>query len=238
MRFPTAASSSGMLTKCFAASAITASISGRGKEPPSVVIVPCPLITVVTPSSSYTSPEAPKPEILAPCGTLQPNSFRALRSDPTVAPREPKNVRRFHLNCIGVLLDFLFASNRGDAIYFHERIPRQGRHGYRRSRGSAVRKIRFKYFVHAVVEVDVGEIDCELQNTVHGSAPRFHQQLHAVHHMLGVVFDVLGKRLASVVRMRPLAGNVDQAVVNDERRDHLRSLGGLAFVTEFLHAAS
>lgn len=52
MRFPAATSSSGMLQKYFPPSAITSSTFGRGKEPPRTVMVPCPLITVVTPSSS------------------------------------------------------------------------------------------------------------------------------------------------------------------------------------------
>jgi hypothetical protein len=29
-----------------------------------------------------------------------------------------------------------------------------------------------------------------------------------------------------------LAGDIDQAIVDDERRDHLRAVGGLAFVVE------
>src|SRR6266446_2717045 len=52
MRLPAATSKSGMLTKWRPAMAITASTSGRIREPPSIVMVPCPLMTVVTPNSS------------------------------------------------------------------------------------------------------------------------------------------------------------------------------------------
>src|ERR1700730_14524913 len=192
---------------------------------------------VVTPSSSYTFPEAPKPEILLACGALRPNSFRALSNDPAVAPREPKKVRRFHVSCIVYSLNSLFSCNRCDAIDLHKRIPRQGRDGHCRSRRTAVGEIGFKYFIHAIVEIDIRQIHGELQNAIDRASARFDQSLDAFHDSARVVFDVLGESFAGVMRVRSLTSNVDQAIVDHERRDHLCSLGRLAFINKLLNAA-
>src|ERR1700732_1686925 len=192
---------------------------------------------VVTPSSSYTFPEAPKPEILLACGALRPNSFRALSNDPAVTPREPKKVRRFHLSCIVYSLNSLFSCNRCDAIDFHKRVSRQRRDGHCRSRRTTMGEIGFKYLIHAIVEIDIRQIHGELQNAIDRASARFDQSLDAFHYSARMVFDVLGEGLTGVVRVRSLTSNVDQAVVDDERRDHLCSLGGLAFITKLLNAA-
>src|SRR2546430_5218541 len=49
-------------------------------------------------------------------------------------------------------------------------IPGKCGNGYRGSRGAAIREISFEDFVHAIVVVDLGQINGELKNAVHGAA--------------------------------------------------------------------
>src|SRR5579859_1380659 len=111
MRLPAATSRSGMSAKWRPAMAITASSSGRRIEPPSIVIVPWQLITVVTPSSSYGFPVAPKPETSATAwgapllaafarsGNLAvPNTAPATVD--AAAATDPRNPRRFQVDFI------------------------------------------------------------------------------------------------------------------------------------------
>src|SRR5580704_10627012 len=108
MRFPAAASSSGMLTKLHIACVIIVSTSGRPSEPPRVVIVPSPLMTVVTPTSSYTLPVEPRPDAirlqsgctagLALDTGAAAESFRDPTSAANAAPKVPRNDRRFHVS--------------------------------------------------------------------------------------------------------------------------------------------
>src|SRR6266704_1564168 len=124
MRLPAATSSSGMLTKWRPAIAITASTSGRIREPPSTVMVPCPLITAVTPNSSYTFPVAPKPErgaALLPAARGRAKTLRPLNKVPTNAPRVPRKVLRFQLslNVIDLCLILCVAHNGSDTVDFN-----------------------------------------------------------------------------------------------------------------------
>src|SRR5882672_7970324 len=111
-----------MLQKCFPPSAITASTSGRGSEPPSTVIVPCPLMTVVTPSSSYTFPVDPKPvnfELatgVGPAGTA--NALIGLSTAADTALSMPRNVRRLDWSVNAMELCPLL-DDRCDAVDFH-----------------------------------------------------------------------------------------------------------------------
>src|ERR1700730_14566578 len=74
-----------------------------------------------------------------------------------------------------------------------------------------------------------------MQDTVHRSATRFNERLDAFHHVASMVLDVFRKRFAFVVGVSALAGNVDHAVVNDERRDETGPGVELAFVSQLLN---
>src|SRR5580704_11706321 len=260
MRFPAAASSSGMLTKLHIACVIIVSTSGRPSEPPRVVIVPWPLMTVVTPSSSYTLPVEPRPDAIrlqSGCGVATvpfagaAESFRDPASDANAAPSVPRNDRRFHeslnlnVSAIFMLLECrsstaisvarferLLLHDGSGAVNFNERAARQRRDCDGGSRRTAIREILRKYFVHAVVVVDLREINSELQDAVHRAAARLDEILHVVHHFRGVQRDVHVKR-ARIVRVRALAGDVDHAVEDHERSDEAFAVGGLAVVAEF-----
>src|SRR6266513_3080219 len=201
MRLPAATSSSGTLTKWRPANAITASTSGRIREPPNTVMVPCPLMTVVTPNSSYTFPVAPKPETeaaLPPAAGGRANALRPLKIVPTSAPRVLRNVLRFQrsLNAIG-LRPLLYVAHYGsDAVNFHQRLAGQSSDSNGSASGPSVRKVSLEHRVHAVVIVQLCQKHGELQNAVHGAAARFHGGLHAFHHHVGVHLD--GRSFGSV----------------------------------------
>src|SRR5712672_3567363 len=112
MRLPAATSSSGMLTKWCPARAIAASTSGRINDPPSTVIVPWQLMTVVTPSSSYTLPVCPKPERAGgaaaddePKGSA--HTFREFNMAPANDPTAATKLRRRHFVLISMDLGSL-----------------------------------------------------------------------------------------------------------------------------------
>src|SRR5580698_3207308 len=171
MRFPAAASSSGMFTKLRIACVMIASTSGRPSEPPRVVMVPWPLMTVVTPSSWYTSPVEPRPLVIllqsAPCAALspalEPSACFEPANEANAAPSDAINERRFHVylnfSVIFVLLRvrrviaLLLHDGRG-AVDLHERISGERGHGDGGAGRAAVRKIFRKHFVHTVVIVD------------------------------------------------------------------------------------
>ncbi len=82
---------------------MTASSSGWGERPPSTVMVPSQLITVVTPSSSKGLPVSPKPFTgvlaLAPAPTddrFQENNLCGARIALAIIPTLPRKLRRFH----------------------------------------------------------------------------------------------------------------------------------------------
>ncbi len=137
--------------------AITASSSGRRTEPPSIVIVPSQLMTVVTPSSSYGFPLWPKPlTVLLPAvaATFE-KSLRGAKIDPTIAAAVPRNPRRFQvefsrMNSPRFYQRALLVSHSGNAIDFDQRVTRQCSDGYRRAGRPAMREIRPEHFVHAV----------------------------------------------------------------------------------------
>src|ERR1700733_1488891 len=191
MRFPAATSNSGMLTKWRPAIVITASSSGCGREPPSIVIVPSQLITVVTPSSSYGFPVCPKPftGALAPAEPrFVENNLRGAKSDPAITPALPRKLRRFHLdlNRIKVTPWSLLAGYRGDAIDFHQRISRQGSHRDRRARWPAMGKVCREHLVHSVPVFNFHQIDIQLENAVHSSPANFYVLLNLIHDHAGV----------------------------------------------------
>src|SRR5205823_1366941 len=108
---------------------MTASSSGWGREPPSMVMVPSQLITVVTPSSSYGLPVCPKPltrVLAADRSAFLENNLRGARIEPAITPTLPRKLRRFHfeLNRIELLLCILLTRDRGNAIDFDQRISR------------------------------------------------------------------------------------------------------------------
>src|SRR5882672_152794 len=131
MRLPAATSNSAMLTKWRPAIIMTASISACGRDPPSTVMVPSQLITVVTPSSSKGLPVCPKPltrELALAAARFLENNLCGARSDPVTSPTLPRKLRRFHfdLNRIRWLLNVLLVCYGGDAIDFYQRISGQG----------------------------------------------------------------------------------------------------------------
>src|SRR5438128_171702 len=80
------------VVKCIMA----ASSSGCGSDPPSMVMVPSQLITVVKPSSSYGLPEWPNPLFTArPASRADANSFFGAATVPASAAMLPRKVRRF-----------------------------------------------------------------------------------------------------------------------------------------------
>jgi len=100
-----------------------------------------------------------------------------------------------------------------------------------------MREVGLENFVHAVVVVDLGEEHGELQNAIHTAAAGFDQSLYALHNVFGVIFDVHGE-LALIVGVRANPGDVNHAVVNDERGDEGIGIGGLTINVEFLDRAS
>src|SRR5215472_4686624 len=143
-----------------------------------------------------------------------PNSLRALSIMPASAPALPRKFRRFQkfLMVMGKRLSSL-ARDSGNTIDFHERVPGKLGNGYRGSRGAAIREIRFEDFVHAIVVVDLGQLNGELKNAVHRAAAGLDQSLDVVHHLFGVGFDVGGELPLGIMRMGPLASDVDCVVV-------------------------
>src|SRR4029077_4277154 len=173
MRFPAAASNSGMLAKWRPAMVMTASSSGWGSEPPSMVIVPSQLITVVTPSSSYGLPLCPKPLTCARARAaplLEENNFRGVRRAPATAPRLPRKPRRFHfeLSRIKICSCVSLTSYGGHGIDFHQGISRQRRHRNRLKRGPAMREICGENLVHSIPVLDFHQKDIRLNHAVHG----------------------------------------------------------------------
>src|SRR5690242_12069042 len=171
MRLPAATSRSGMLQKCFPPRAMTSSTSGRGSEPPRTVMVPWPLMTVVTPSSSKTFPVEPKPVSFLLAAGVEPAGAASVLIGLSTAAESalsmPRNVLRFDwsLNAMELcpLLD-----NRCDAVDFDERLARESGDGDGCTCRAAVRKIRFENGIHAVVVIELCEKDGELKNAVHG----------------------------------------------------------------------
>src|SRR5206468_6693699 len=53
----------------------------------------------------------------------------------------------------------------GNTFDFHQRIPGKCGNGYGGSRGAAIREISFEDFVHAIVVVDLGQINGELKRS-------------------------------------------------------------------------
>ena len=104
--------------------------------------------------------------------------------------------------------------------------------------GTAVWKIRFENGIHAVVIVELCEKYGELKDAVHGAAACFDGSFDAVHDHLGVHFN--GGSFSRVgfiaARVCALSGDVDEAVVNNQRRDETLSVGRLSVAVQFLHA--
>src|SRR5205085_1993995 len=146
-------SRSGMLQKCCPAKAITSSTSGRASDPPSTVIVPCPLITVVTPSSSYTFPVEPKPVTFGALAAGTADAANRLRAPdiapvtaPAIKPRLLTKLRRVDFKFSMSLFSLararrLLLDHCGRAVNFYQRIS--GQRGDRNGRASwtAVRKV-------------------------------------------------------------------------------------------------
>src|SRR5882757_4410472 len=128
--------------------------------------------------------------------------------------------------------------DRSDAVNFDERLAGKSFDGDGCTRGTTVWKIGFENGIHAVVIVELCEKYGELKNAVHGAAACFDGSFDAVHNHLGVHFD--GGSFSRVgfiaARMRALSGDVDEAVVNNQRRDETLSVGRLSVPVQFLHA--
>src|ERR1700730_6414874 len=123
---------------------------------------------------------------------------------------------------------------RGGAIDFYERLARKRGDGNTGAGRATVRKISFKDFVEAVVVVEFGKENGELQNAVHGAAAGFDESFDVFHDHAGVHLYVgllAGVRIVTT-RMCALTGNINDAVVNDQRSDEAGAFGGLAFVVE------
>src|SRR5215469_6806181 len=233
MRLPAAISNSGMLTKWREASAITASTSGRMSEPPSVVMVPCALITVATPSSWYGLPDSPNPVtaalvVLADTEKAFHGAVIAAANAPTVA----RNPRRFEVSFMVNPISLL--DERCNAIDFDQRITGESRNRNRRARWTSMRKIGFEDLVHAVVGLDLGQEDAQLDNVVHIRASCLDQLLDIVQH-LGRMRANFPRLLRPAV-MRAHTRGVSEAVMDDDGGDHLGSIGGLALVIQFANA--
>src|SRR5207248_866867 len=84
-----------MLTKWRPACIMTASSSGWGSDPPSMVMVPSQLITVVTPNSSYGLPEWPNPLMARLELRLKANNLFGATTELASAATLPRKVRRF-----------------------------------------------------------------------------------------------------------------------------------------------
>src|ERR1700730_5329348 len=196
-------------------------------------------MTVVTPSSSYTFPDWPKPLMGEPAAFAvgaadnlrEPKSMAASELMPVI------KLRRVHFEVMFMdCLLRLLAHDGGDAVNFHQRLARQCGDSDRGAGRAAVREVSLEYLVHTVVLVNLAQEDSELKDAVHRSAARCHQGFYVFHHFLRVSFDVEWKFALGIVRMCALAGNVDGAVVDDERGDESRS-GGLALVVQLLNGA-
>src|SRR5260221_1251906 len=128
--------------------------------------------------------------------------------------------------------------DRSDAINFDERLAGKSGDGDGCTGGTDIWKIRFENGIHAVVIVELCEKYGELKNAVHRAAACFDGSLDAVHNHLGVHFD--GGSFSGIgfiaARVRALSGDVDEAVVNNQRRDETLSIGRLPVAVEFLHA--
>src|SRR5881394_2797983 len=128
--------------------------------------------------------------------------------------------------------------DRSDAVNFDERLAGKSGDGDGCTRGAAVWKIRFENGVHAVVIVELCKKYGELKDAVHRAAARLDGSFDAVHNHLGVHFD--GGSFSRVgfiaARVCALSGDVDEAVVNNQRRDETLSVRGLSVAVQFLHA--
>src|SRR5882724_2462094 len=128
--------------------------------------------------------------------------------------------------------------DRSDAINFDERLAGKSGDGDGCTRRAAVREIRFENGIHAVVIVELCEKDGELKDTVHRAAACFDGSFDAVHDHLGVHFD--GGSFSCVgfiaARVRALSGDVDEAVVNNQRRNETLSVGRLSVAVQFLYS--
>src|ERR1700676_73608 len=195
-------------------------------------------MTVVTPSSSYTFPDWPKPLMGEPGTAFAAGAADKWREPTSMAASELMPViklRRVHFEVMFMdCLLRLFARDSGDAVNFHQGLARQCGDSDRGAGRAAVREVSLEYLVHSVVVVNLGQEDGELKDAVHRSAARCHQGFYVFHHFWRVSFDVEWKFALGIVRMCALAGNVDGAVVDDERGDESRS-GGLALVVQLLN---
>src|SRR5439155_20287810 len=144
MRLPAATSRSGMLQKCFPPRAMTSSTSGRGSEPPRTVMVPCPLMTVVTPSSSKTFPLDPKPASFLLAAGVEPAGTATVLVGLSTAAESalsmPRNVLRFDWS-LNTMELYPLLDDRSDAVNFDARLPGKSGGGDGRSLGTTVWKI-------------------------------------------------------------------------------------------------
>ena len=79
---------------------------------------------------------------------------------------------------------------RGGAIDFYQRLAWKRGDGDTGAGRATVWKISFKDFVEAVVVVEFGKENGELQNAVHGAAAGFDEGLDVFHDHAGMHFDV------------------------------------------------
>src|SRR6266705_4304817 len=131
-----------------------------------------------------------------------------------------------------------FLDDRSDAVNFDERLAGQSGDSDGCTCGTAVWKIRFENGIHAVVIVELCKKYGELKDAVHGAAACFDGSFDAVHDHLGVHFD--RGSLSSIgfiaARVCALSGDVNETVVNNQRRDETLSVGRLSVAVQFLHA--
>src|ERR1700722_8200428 len=124
---------------------------------------------------------------------------------------------------------------RGGAINFYQRLARKRGDGYTGAGRATVWKVSLEDFIQAIVVVEFGKEDGKLQNTVHGAAAGFNEGLNVFHHHTRMHLDVgcfAGIRIIAA-GMRALTGNINDAVVDDQRSDEAGVFGWLAFVIEF-----
>src|SRR6266700_6995411 len=138
---------------------------------------------------------------------LQPCRKQANTNPGLQPPRQPK----------------LLPDHSRSAVNFNQRLPRKRSHSHRRPCRSAVGEISFEDLIHRIVVRQVGEIDRKLQYAIHAAATSFDQPFYVLHHLGDVAVDVILAHRA--VRVRSLAGDVDDTVVNDQWRDEIVLVG-------------